>query len=97
MHNYFKTLLLAPFLQGPTAYVLTQEHGHYMIWNPCTGHFYGQFDTFCPLKSVGCLIGPDNVSINISSQSWLADGRFSSRRKQFYINTYTWQLKKRNV
>ncbi|XP_043304228.1 coiled-coil and C2 domain-containing protein 2A isoform X6 [Cervus canadensis] len=51
--------------EGPTAYVLTQEQSHYLIWNPCSGHFYGQFDTFCPLKSVGCLIGPDNIWFNI--------------------------------
>ncbi|XP_048220161.1 coiled-coil and C2 domain-containing protein 2A isoform X2 [Perognathus longimembris pacificus] len=51
--------------EGPTAYVLTWEKNHYLIWNPCSGHFYGQFDTFCPLKSVGCLIGPDNVWFNI--------------------------------
>ncbi|XP_021115919.1 coiled-coil and C2 domain-containing protein 2A isoform X1 [Heterocephalus glaber] len=51
--------------EGPTAYVLTWEQNHYLIWNPCSGHFYGQFDTFCPLKSVGCLIGPDNIWFNI--------------------------------
>uniref|UniRef100_A0A8C2NWP7 C2 domain-containing protein n=1 Tax=Capra hircus TaxID=9925 RepID=A0A8C2NWP7_CAPHI len=51
--------------EGPTAYVLTQEQSHYLIWNPCSGHFYGQFDTFCPLKSVSCLIGPDNIWFNI--------------------------------
>ncbi|KFO25778.1 Coiled-coil and C2 domain-containing protein 2A [Fukomys damarensis] len=51
--------------EGPTAYVLTWEQNHYLIWNPCSGHFYGQFDTFCPLKSVSCLIGPDNIWFNI--------------------------------
>ncbi|XP_012493853.1 PREDICTED: coiled-coil and C2 domain-containing protein 2A [Propithecus coquereli] len=51
--------------EGPTAYVLTWEKSHYFIWNPCSGHFYGQFDTFCPLKNVGCLIGPDNIWFNI--------------------------------
>ncbi|XP_023555355.1 coiled-coil and C2 domain-containing protein 2A isoform X2 [Octodon degus] len=51
--------------EGPTVYVLTWEQNHYFIWNPCSGHFYGQFDTFCPLKSVSCLIGPDNIWFNI--------------------------------
>lgn len=51
--------------EGPTAYVLTWEKNYYLIWNPCSGHCYGQFDTFCPLKSVGCLIGPDNIWFNI--------------------------------
>ncbi|XP_031197991.1 coiled-coil and C2 domain-containing protein 2A isoform X2 [Mastomys coucha] len=51
--------------EGPTAYVLTWEKNYYLIWNPCSGHCYGQFDTFCPLKSVGCLIGTDNIWFNI--------------------------------
>lgn len=51
--------------EGPTAYVLTWEKNYYLIWNPCSGHCYGQFDAFCPLKSVGCLIGPDNIWFNI--------------------------------
>lgn len=49
-------------LQGPTAYVLTQEHNRYMIWNPSTGQYYGQYDTFCPLQTVSCLVNADNVS-----------------------------------
>ncbi|XP_008590568.1 PREDICTED: coiled-coil and C2 domain-containing protein 2A, partial [Galeopterus variegatus] len=70
--NYFLSLGKKAWLvmgnaipEGPTAYVLTQEQSHYLIWNPCSGHFYAQFDTFCPLKSVGCLIGPDNIWFNI--------------------------------
>ncbi|XP_054437927.1 coiled-coil and C2 domain-containing protein 2A [Pteronotus mesoamericanus] len=70
--NYFLSLGKKAWLitgnaipEGPTAYVLTQEQSHYLIWNPCSGHFYGQFDTFCPLKSVGCLIGPDNIWFNV--------------------------------
>ncbi|XP_075400630.1 coiled-coil and C2 domain-containing protein 2A isoform X2 [Tenrec ecaudatus] len=70
--NYFLSLGKKAWLimgsaipEGPTAYVLTQEQSRYLIWNPCSGHFYGQFDTFCPLKSVGCLIGPDNIWFNI--------------------------------
>ncbi|KAI5775607.1 CC2D2A [Gulo gulo luscus] len=70
--NYFLSLGKKAWLmmgsaipEGATAYVLTREQSHYLIWNPCTGHFYGQFDTFCPLKSVGCLIGPDNIWFNI--------------------------------
>ncbi|KAM6220251.1 coiled-coil and C2 domain-containing protein 2A isoform 1-T1 [Rhynchocyon petersi] len=51
--------------EGPTVYVLTWEQGQYLIWNPCSGHFYGQYDAFCPLKSVGSLIGPDNIWFNI--------------------------------
>ncbi|RMC14302.1 hypothetical protein DUI87_09395 [Hirundo rustica rustica] len=47
---------------GPTAYVLTLEQRQYVIWNPSTGCFYGQYDTFCPLQNVYCLISCDNVS-----------------------------------
>uniref|UniRef100_A0A6I8SKL6 Coiled-coil and C2 domain containing 2A n=1 Tax=Xenopus tropicalis TaxID=8364 RepID=A0A6I8SKL6_XENTR len=46
--------------EGPTTYVLTLEQNQYIIWNPSTGRFYGQYDTFCPLQSVGCLINADN-------------------------------------
>ncbi|XP_053499289.1 coiled-coil and C2 domain-containing protein 2A isoform X3 [Ictalurus furcatus] len=53
--------------EGPTAYVLTQEHNRYMIWNPSTGQYYGQYDTFCPLQTVGCLVNADNVWFNIQT------------------------------
>ncbi|KAI4894240.1 hypothetical protein NFI96_025429 [Prochilodus magdalenae] len=51
--------------EGPTAYVLTQEQNRYLIWNPSTGQYYGQYDTFCPLLTVGCLVNADNVWFNI--------------------------------
>uniref|UniRef100_W5JZZ7 Coiled-coil and C2 domain containing 2A n=1 Tax=Astyanax mexicanus TaxID=7994 RepID=W5JZZ7_ASTMX len=51
--------------EGPTAYVLTQEQNRYLIWNPSTGQYYGQHDTFCPLQTVGCLVNADNVWFNI--------------------------------
>uniref|UniRef100_A0A8C5LMA0 Coiled-coil and C2 domain containing 2A n=1 Tax=Leptobrachium leishanense TaxID=445787 RepID=A0A8C5LMA0_9ANUR len=50
--------------EGPTSYVLTLEQSQYIIWNPSNGRFYGQYDTFCPLQSVGCLISADNVWFN---------------------------------
>ncbi|XP_018588642.1 coiled-coil and C2 domain-containing protein 2A isoform X1 [Scleropages formosus] len=50
--------------EGPTAYVLTYEQGRYLIWDPGRGQYYGQYDTFCPLQSVGCLINADNVWFN---------------------------------
>uniref|UniRef100_A0A8C4Y9U8 Coiled-coil and C2 domain containing 2A n=1 Tax=Gopherus evgoodei TaxID=1825980 RepID=A0A8C4Y9U8_9SAUR len=51
--------------EGTTAYVLTWEQNQYVIWNPSNGRCYGQFDTFCPLQSVGCLISFDNIWFNI--------------------------------
>ncbi|XP_025034195.2 coiled-coil and C2 domain-containing protein 2A isoform X1 [Pelodiscus sinensis] len=51
--------------EGPTAYVLSWEQHQYVIWNPSNGRCYGQFDTFCPLQSVGCLISFDNIWFNI--------------------------------
>nr|XP_009932659.1 PREDICTED: coiled-coil and C2 domain-containing protein 2A [Opisthocomus hoazin] len=51
--------------EGPTAYVLTLEQSQYVIWNPSTGCFYGQYDTFCPLQNVYCLISCDNISFNM--------------------------------
>ncbi|OXB82886.1 UNVERIFIED_CONTAM: hypothetical protein H355_003328 [Colinus virginianus] len=46
--------------EGQTAYVLTLEQSQHVIWNPSTGCFYRQYDTFCPLQSVYCLISCDN-------------------------------------
>uniref|UniRef100_A0A8C8FAI0 C2 domain-containing protein n=1 Tax=Oncorhynchus tshawytscha TaxID=74940 RepID=A0A8C8FAI0_ONCTS len=51
--------------EGPTAYVLTYEQSRYLIWNPSSGQYYGQYDSFCPLQTVGCLVSADNVWFNI--------------------------------
>ncbi|XP_040413141.1 coiled-coil and C2 domain-containing protein 2A isoform X3 [Cygnus olor] len=51
--------------EGQTAYVLTLEQSQYVIWNPSTGCFYRQYDTFCPLQNVYCLISCDNIWFNI--------------------------------
>ncbi|XP_028260415.1 coiled-coil and C2 domain-containing protein 2A [Parambassis ranga] len=51
--------------EGPTAYVLTLEQNRYFVWNPSSGQRYGQYDTFCPLQTVGCLVSADNVWFNV--------------------------------
>ncbi|XP_067226933.1 coiled-coil and C2 domain-containing protein 2A isoform X1 [Chanodichthys erythropterus] len=61
--------------EGPTAYVLTYEQNRYLIWNPSTGQHYGQYDIFCPLQTIGCLINADNVWFNI--QPYAAPVRMS--------------------
>ncbi|XP_041861355.1 coiled-coil and C2 domain-containing protein 2A [Melanotaenia boesemani] len=70
--NYFLSLGKKAWLiigtaipEGPTAYVLTHEQSRYLIWNPSSGQYYGQYDTFCPLQTVGCLVNADNVWFNI--------------------------------
>lgn len=70
--NYFLSLGKKTWLiigtaipEGPTAYVLTYEQSRYIIWDPTTGQYYGQYDTFCPLQTVGCLVSADNVWLNI--------------------------------
>ncbi|XP_058494610.1 coiled-coil and C2 domain-containing protein 2A [Solea solea] len=55
--------------EGTTAYVLTFEQSRYLIWNPSSGQFYGQYDTFCPLQAVGCLVNADNVWFNIQEHA----------------------------
>ncbi|KAJ8377128.1 hypothetical protein SKAU_G00077080 [Synaphobranchus kaupii] len=50
--------------EGPTAYVLTSEQSRFVIWNPISGQYYGQYDTFCPLQAVGCLVNAENVWFN---------------------------------
>uniref|UniRef100_A0A8C3DQS5 Uncharacterized protein n=1 Tax=Corvus moneduloides TaxID=1196302 RepID=A0A8C3DQS5_CORMO len=61
--------------EGPTAYVLTLEQSQYVIWNPSTGCFYGQYDTFCPLQNVYCLISCDNIWFNV--QEYDSPGRIN--------------------
>ena len=57
--------ILCDVLAGLTAYVLT-ENPHsgvgYWLWNPSTGKHYTQHEAYCPLTSVGCVIGEHNVS-----------------------------------
>ncbi|XP_071412876.1 coiled-coil and C2 domain-containing protein 2A isoform X2 [Pithys albifrons albifrons] len=61
--------------EGPSAYVLTLEQSQYVIWNPSTGCFYGQYDTFCPLQNVHCLISSDNIWFNM--QEYDSPGRIN--------------------
>ncbi|XP_061593922.1 coiled-coil and C2 domain-containing protein 2A [Cololabis saira] len=72
--NYFLSLGKKAWLiigtaipEGPTAYVLTHEQSRYLIWNPSTGQYYSQYDTFCPLQTVGCLVNADNVWFNVQN------------------------------
>ncbi|XP_070555815.1 coiled-coil and C2 domain-containing protein 2A-like isoform X3 [Ptychodera flava] len=52
--------------EGSTTYVLTREaDNNFLIWNPSTGEHYPQYDNFCRLKSVGCLINQENIWANI--------------------------------
>ncbi|KAM3834480.1 LOW QUALITY PROTEIN: protein CC2D2B [Vipera latastei] len=62
-------LLGTSVLEGKVAYVATQENGEYFLWNPLSGHCYKQFDAFCPLQSVDCLISWENVWFNIQQNS----------------------------
>uniref|UniRef100_A0A670I779 Coiled-coil and C2 domain containing 2B n=1 Tax=Podarcis muralis TaxID=64176 RepID=A0A670I779_PODMU len=62
-------LLGTSVLEGKVAYVATQENGEYFLWNPLSGQCYKQFDAFCPLQSVDCLISWENVWFNIQQNS----------------------------
>ncbi|KAJ6668917.1 hypothetical protein lerEdw1_007726 [Lerista edwardsae] len=62
-------LLGTSVLDGKVAYVATQENGEYFLWNPLSGQYYKQFDAFCPLQSVDCLISWENVWFNIQQNS----------------------------
>ncbi|XP_050815260.1 protein CC2D2B [Gopherus flavomarginatus] len=53
-------LLGTSMLEGKVAYVLTHENEEYFLWNPLNGQCYKQFDTFCPLQSIDCLINREN-------------------------------------
>uniref|UniRef100_UPI00358EC959 coiled-coil and C2 domain-containing protein 2A n=1 Tax=Myxine glutinosa TaxID=7769 RepID=UPI00358EC959 len=61
-------LLGSAIPEGPTAYVLTKEDDmSYLIWNASSGQRYQQFDSFCPLQSVGSLVGTDNIWFNMQA------------------------------
>uniref|UniRef100_A0A8D2J3D9 Coiled-coil and C2 domain containing 2B n=1 Tax=Varanus komodoensis TaxID=61221 RepID=A0A8D2J3D9_VARKO len=62
-------LLGTSVLEGKVAYVATQENGEYFLWNPLNGQCYKQFDAFCPLQSIDCLISWENVWFNIQQNS----------------------------
>ncbi|XP_044879870.1 protein CC2D2B isoform X2 [Mauremys mutica] len=62
-------LLGTSVLEGKVAYVLTHENEEYLLWNPLNGQCYKQFDTFCPLQSIDCLINRENVWFNTQQNS----------------------------
>uniref|UniRef100_A0A8C6VFN3 Coiled-coil and C2 domain containing 2A n=1 Tax=Naja naja TaxID=35670 RepID=A0A8C6VFN3_NAJNA len=89
--NYFLALGKKAWLlignavpEGPTAYVLTWEQNQYVIWNPSRGHFYGQYDAFCPLKRVSCLISADNVWFNIQQDDSPPRINFDVNKTKFW-------------
>ncbi|XP_031697797.1 coiled-coil and C2 domain-containing protein 2A-like, partial [Anarrhichthys ocellatus] len=79
--------------EGPTAYVLTLEQNRYLIWNPSSGQYYGQHDTFCPLQIVGCLVNADNVWFNVqeytSPMSMSFDTTKASLWKPFFSRSFS--------
>ncbi|XP_041443995.1 coiled-coil and C2 domain-containing protein 2A isoform X2 [Xenopus laevis] len=78
--------------EGPTTYVLTLEQNQNIIWNPSTGSFYGQYDTFCPLQRVGCLINADNIWFNMQQYDAPMSISFDTSRtnmwKPFFSRSY---------
>uniref|UniRef100_UPI00398E438D coiled-coil and C2 domain-containing protein 2A n=1 Tax=Pristiophorus japonicus TaxID=55135 RepID=UPI00398E438D len=70
--------------EGPTAYVLTHEQNQYVIWNATTGQYYGQFDAFCPLQSVSCLISADNVWFNMQKYDTVMRIHFDISKSNFW-------------
>ncbi|XP_059502667.1 coiled-coil and C2 domain-containing protein 2A isoform X2 [Stegostoma tigrinum] len=70
--------------EGPTAYVLTYEQSQYVIWNSTTGQYYGQFDAFCPLQSVSCLVNADNVWFNIQKYETVMRIHFDTSKSNFW-------------
>ncbi|XP_041722650.1 protein CC2D2B [Coregonus clupeaformis] len=66
--NFFHDLKLNGWLlvgtsviEGETTYVLTQENTWFVLWNPRDGKHYQSYDSFCPLKTVDCLVNGENV------------------------------------
>nr|XP_032629834.1 coiled-coil and C2 domain-containing protein 2A isoform X3 [Chelonoidis abingdonii] len=78
--------------EGTTAYVLTWEQNQYVIWNPSNGRCYGQFDTFCPLQSVGCLISFDNIWFNIQQYDSPVRINFDISKPKFWKSFFSQSL-----
>uniref|UniRef100_A0A8C6YEB3 Coiled-coil and C2 domain containing 2B n=1 Tax=Naja naja TaxID=35670 RepID=A0A8C6YEB3_NAJNA len=77
-------LLGTSVLEGKVAYVATQENGEYFLWNPLSGHCYKQFDAFCPLQSVDCLISWENVWFNIQQNNSPMCTSFDISKESFW-------------
>ncbi|XP_072921083.1 coiled-coil and C2 domain-containing protein 2A isoform X2 [Hemitrygon akajei] len=89
--NYFLALGKKAWLligtaipEGPTAYVLTFDQNQYVIWNSTTGHYYGQFDAFCPLQSVTCLISADNIWFNMQKYETVTRINFDTSKSNMW-------------
>uniref|UniRef100_A0A8C2MAP8 Coiled-coil and C2 domain containing 2B n=1 Tax=Cricetulus griseus TaxID=10029 RepID=A0A8C2MAP8_CRIGR len=77
-------LLGTSVLEGHVAYVLTQETGESLLWNPSTGQCYKQFDPFCPLQSVDCLFNDRNVWFNIQQNNTPMAVHFDYSKESFW-------------
>ncbi|XP_034286350.2 protein CC2D2B isoform X1 [Pantherophis guttatus] len=77
-------LLGTSVLEGKVAYAATQENGEYFLWNPLSGHCYKQFDAFCPLQSVDCLISWENVWFNIQQNNSPMCTSFDISKESFW-------------
>ncbi|KAG2465988.1 C2D2A protein, partial [Polypterus senegalus] len=75
--------------EGPTVYVLTYEQNKFIIWNPSRGQFYSQYETFCPLQSVGCLVNADNVWFNIQQYDSPMRMNFDVSKSKFWKPFFT--------
>ncbi|XP_028300852.1 coiled-coil and C2 domain-containing protein 2A isoform X2 [Gouania willdenowi] len=78
--------------EGPTAYVLTLEQSRYLIWNPSSGQSYSQYDTFCPLQTIGCLVNASNVWFNVQQYTSPTRISFDTTKaklwKQFFSRAF---------
>ncbi|KAJ7324123.1 hypothetical protein JRQ81_017143 [Phrynocephalus forsythii] len=77
-------LLGTSVLEGKVAYVATLENREYFLWNPLSGHCYRQFDTFCPLQSIDCLISRENVWFNIQQNNTTMCVDFDISKESFW-------------
>ncbi|KAI4530636.1 hypothetical protein MG293_019525 [Ovis ammon polii] len=77
-------LLGTSVLEGPVAYVLTQETDEYLLWNPLTGQCHKQFDPFCPLQGVDCLFDGENVWFNLQQNNSPMSVYFDYSKESFW-------------
>ncbi|XP_029465807.1 protein CC2D2B [Rhinatrema bivittatum] len=77
-------LLGTSVLEGPVSYVMTLENVDYFLWNPMNGQCYKQFDIFCPLRCVDCLINEENVWFNIQHNNSPMCVNFDISKEMFW-------------
>ncbi|ESN99748.1 hypothetical protein HELRODRAFT_113542 [Helobdella robusta] len=107
LNNYFLHLGLQSWIaigfaipEGKTAYVLVKSADDrpngFSLWRATTGETFSTSDSFCPLKSVACLISADNVVVccccshKHTKTHTYTDTQINTQTSYTHIHTHTY-------